>query len=514
MATIKRSQDFGSSPFQCWVCMEQYLKEATGSNQNVTKVQNSNKNYQLILPSTMSLGTIFEKEDDEKEVNMARNSKTPSIVCRRCKMQRYCSRNHMTKDLCQHRAICVVLTDLQKRHQLGHPFLLTSPKAISSITQLQRTISQLKFSARIKLRRPLTWREHELIGYPSYCQVCFRLDKLHTCGECGAVAYCSEHHRQSDVSKHTPEVCRTLALLCSPYRQLGDANKGIIDIPIKVEADQLQLCLEQSHLIEAFAKVTGLVVDDKPWSTIQDFERFDSCSSFSGMASICLALKHISFVAQPQDICTVYVVGASDGQILRYFQLMHLKFFFLLHKDVSQLDLCFIGCQQKMVKDKTRETISFDFQGHKRTITIHFYPMTFEDFTHMEKVDPVLIVMFDIDFGDLYAIKDRIVEKFLPEQTLERESHDWRKCLTEVLHVYGVPICFTSSTKALTKSNYTSILQLANKHNIKVNYCHGGNLYENPYREILPERNQCPMDCETIIYANNYLEVIFTGPKN
>ncbi|XP_068157188.1 uncharacterized protein [Drosophila tropicalis] len=505
MATIKRSQNFGSSPFQCWVCMEEYIKDATGSNQNATKVQNSNMKCQLVLQSTKrSLYTIFEQEDDEKEVDMAGNSKTPSVLCRGCNMQRYCSRSHLTKDYCQHRAICMVLTDLQKGQQVAHPFLFSSPKAITSITQLQRTIAQLKLSARIKLRRPLTWREHELIGYPSYCQVCFQLDKLHTCGECGAVAYCSEHHRLSDVSKHTPEVCRTLALLCSPYRQLGDANKGIINIQIEVEADQLQLRLEESHLIEAFAKVTGLVVDDKPWSTIQDFERFASCSSFSGMASICLALKHISFDAQPQEICTVYVVGASDEQILRYFQSMHLKFFFLLHKDVSQLDLCFIGCQQTMVKEK----------GDQRTVTIRFYPMTFRDFMQKEKLDPVLIALFEIDLGNLYAIKERIVEKSLPQETLESEYHDWRKCLVGMLHVYGVPICFTSSTKALTKSNYATILQLANEHKIKVNRCQLENLNENPYREILPERNQNPMDPETIIYANNYLDVIFTGPKN
>lgn len=93
----------------------------------------------------------------------------------------------------------------------------------------------------------------------------------------------------------------------------------------------------------------------------------------------------------------------------------------------------------------------------------------------------------------------------------EVDDYDWRASLSETLLTYGVPICITSPTIMQSRSDMTYINVLAKELDIVVKpIC---NSTDNPYREILPLHNPCPHDDETVIYVNNYMQVIFTSIK-
>jgi len=61
-------------------------------------------------------------------------------------------------------------------------------------------------------------------------------------------------------------------------------------------------------------------------------------------------------------------------------------------------------------------------------------------------------------------------------------------------------------------SDFTAINEIAKENNIDVKRAY--NITDNPYREILPLHNPDPLDLERIVYANNYLEVVFTSIKH
>lgn len=424
----------------------------------------------------------------------------PSVPCRGCKLQCYCSLRHRV-EYYGHRSFCLVLIDLQKALNIEHPLLLNGK--ISRRSELQDAIAQLMMAVRVKLKRKLTCRERELIGYPAYCVVCYSLETLTACNRCAAVAYCSTDHRWLDRVNHTQEVCNTLALCYLPYRMLE--NK------FEVRQFQHRSDLERSDLVEAFHLATGIEVDNKPWRSLEDYEHFATCSSFSAIGSICLALTHISFLAAPHEIVSVYVLGASEKH-RRYFQEMHLKFYFLQYESVYQLDIYFIGC--KLQSGAGEEELTIEFQDRKRKVVRRSFLMTFERFVKMHKVNPALIIIYNPDFASMDNITERVVEHRYPHavQPLELNDYDWSSCLLEILSTYGVPICFTSPTKMQSRSDITCVNVLARTQKISVECAY--NCRENPYREILPHHNPCPNDNETVIYDNNYLEVIFTSKKS
>ncbi|XP_034475561.1 uncharacterized protein LOC117782651 [Drosophila innubila] len=425
-----------------------------------------------------------EKQTNERQPDIS----NPSVQCRGCKLQSYCSLKHLEEDH-GHRDICKVLSDLQISQNIEHPLLLNG-----EITSgLQHSISQLMLTVRVKLGRLLTTRERELIGNPAFCAVCFRLDKLTACSGCAAVAYCSPKHRCMDRIHHTQEVCQTLARFYSPFRMLE--NK------LEIKHFRQRCDLERTDLVQAFNLATGIQVDSSPWQSIENYERFAACSSFSGIASICLALTHISFLAAPHEVVSVYVVGASEKH-RRYFQEMHLMFFFLQYQSICQLDVYFIG--HKLQPDAREEVLTLELEGYKRKVVKRTFSTTFDRFAKTRRVDPVLIIIYDPDFIDLDNLTDRLVERIFPQN-----GYDWRSYLLETLYTYGVPICITSPTKMQSRSNITCVNLLAKTYEIAVKCAY--NCRENPYREILPYHNPCPDDNETIIYDNNYLEVIFTS---
>lgn len=271
-----------------------------------------------------------------------------NILCKGCKVQRYCGLNHLVEDR-DHRDICRELLSLQKSQCIAHPLLLNGE--IKTQPLLQQTIGQIMLAMRVKLRRRLTRRESELIGYPAYCAVCFRLDELTACTGCGAISYCSPEHQRVDRNKHTPSICQTLALYCTPYRWLDSSQFVIKDF------HQRSPNLALTHLIDAFHLATGIHITSAPWHTFEDYQRFATCSSFSGIGCICFGLTNITFEAAPDETVSIFVVGATE-ETRNYFREMHLKFFFLQYQDVCQLDIYLIG--HKM-QPKTRD-VNFSFE--------------------------------------------------------------------------------------------------------------------------------------------------------
>ncbi|KAH8376934.1 hypothetical protein KR093_002288, partial [Drosophila rubida] len=422
----------------------------------------------------------------------------PILQCKGCKLQRYCSLKHLVEDR-EHHEVCIALNKLQKSLNIEHPLLLNGP--INRRMELQNVIAQLMLATRLKLGRKLTQRERQLIGYPNYCMVCYSRNTLSTCSRCEAVAYCSSEHQRQDLVYHTQDACDTLALFYSPYR--------FLESQLKITNFKLSTDLERSSLVEAFYRATRMEVKSQPWSCLEDYEKFAVCSSFSGIATIGLALTSISFEAAPHETLSIYVVGASEEQ-RRYFQEMHLKFFFLQYQLVWQLVLYFIGHNLQPQDDE--ETI-FNMKGSKRKVLKRTFPITFAQFAKTHMVDPVLIIIFNPDFDALEGVIEEVVEQKYPHaiNPTEENAYDWRSCLLEILYTYSVPICFTSSTKMIFRSNMSCLNEVAATNEIKINNIYGCN--ENPYREILPNLNLSPDDSETIIYDNNYLKVVYTSIK-
>ncbi|EDW57598.1 uncharacterized protein [Drosophila virilis] len=480
MSAINIDQVQYVSPLQCYICA-------------INKASDLQNHQQLFLQQPQQHAT-----DADANKQLAPTAcDTPNIICRGCKMQRYCSLQHLVEDQA-HRDFCRVLIELQKSQNIAHPLLLAGP--LLGRAQLQQATAQLMLAVRVKLRRLLTRRECELIGYPGYCVVCYRLEPLTACVGCSGVAYCSAEHRRLDCCNHTPAVCRTLAFYYSPYRLL---SSQLDIVQLKQRSD-----LKRSHLVETFYAATEIRIDSQPWRSLEQYERFAACSSFSGIASVCLALTNISFVAAPHEILSVYVVGAQELH-RSYFQLMHLKFFFLQYPDVCQLEVYLIG--HKLQPQTGEEVLTFMQGGCQRKVVLCTFPKTFERFVKTHRVDPVLIIIYNPDFAAMDTLTEGIVERKYPHavQPSEQDDYSWHGCLLETLHTYGVPICFTSPTKLQARSDLNCVNALAKVHKIAIERVY--NCTENPYREILPQHNPCPDDDETVIYANNYLEVVFTS---
>lgn len=312
------------SPLQCYICVQKKAMEI----RNIEEEQ-----VETMTMATQQISIKYPPVD---------------ILCQGCKIQRYCELRHLVADD-DHRTICRELINLQRSQGVEHPLLINGP--ILKHSQLQPTISQIMMAMRIKLRRRLTRRETELVGYPAYCAVCYKLEDLAACPGCSAIAYCSPKHRFEDLKYHTPEVCQVFAHYYSPYRWL---ENSMIDI---TEFDQRCPDLEKSHLVEAFAMATNIHIGMAPWRTLEEYQLFSTCSSFSGIACICSGLTNITFEADPEEYVTIYVVGATQ-ETLNYFQVMHLKFFFLQYQDVCNLDVNLIG--HKLARTQERH-IDFDF---------------------------------------------------------------------------------------------------------------------------------------------------------
>lgn len=407
-------------------------------------------------------------------------------------MQRYCSLLHLVEDRREHEPICQVLADLMKFKRIKHPLLIHG--RIESQKQLQLIVSQFKLVVQVKLGRPLSWREHILIGQPAVCRVCLQTEPLEVCAGCGGVAYCCTDHRNADKMSHGEEECRTLAMMSSPFRQL--------DSKLNIQEFKPVTYLSKSHLIDAFFQATSIKVSDNPWSNFDQYDLFSTCSSFSGVASMCYALKHASFDEDPDKPVIIYVIGATDDH-LRYFQEMHLRFLLTMYQSILKIELYFIGPRLEQ-----RSPEVFRDKKSERIVKKRFYDSSFSKFTTINKTNPSLILLLQPDFLGMSQITEELIKQ-LPVKCPYTDSSDWQQCLVGILRNYGVPICYTSLSKAKALSDFTAVKVLARDQNIAVSRTY--NIMENPYREILPLYNPSTEDNEMIVYSNNYLEIVFTS---
>ncbi|EDV36254.2 uncharacterized protein Dana_GF12872 [Drosophila ananassae] len=424
--------------------------------------------------------------------SLANNDGTAQVTCKGCQMQRYCSLSHLVEDREEHEPLCQVLADLMKFKRIRHPLLIHG--RIEGLKQLQLVICQLKLILQVKLRRPLLWREHILIGQPAVCRVCLRTNPLEACTGCGGVAYCHKNHRNEDRICHGGEECRTLAMMSSPFRQL--------DSKLNIKEFKPITDLAESHLIDTFFQATSIPVSDNPWINFDQYDVFSTCSTFSGVASMCYALKHVSFDEDRDKPVIVYVMGATDDH-LRYFQEMHLRFLLTMYQRIMKLELYFIGPSL----DQRSPEVYRDRKS-KRIVEKRFYESTFAEFPTINRANPNLILLLQPDFLCMSHISEELIKQ-LPIKSPYSDSIDWQQCLIGILQNYGVPICYTSLSKAKALSDFTAVKVLARDHKIAVKRTF--NIMENPYREILPLYNPFIEDNEIIVYNNNYLEIVFTS---
>ncbi|KAH8272855.1 hypothetical protein KR018_004997, partial [Drosophila ironensis] len=411
---------------------------------------------------------------------------TASVTCQGCRLQRYCSKKHRQEDHHEHKSLCRVLSDVLKLKSIANPLLFRGK--ITNLGQLQMITSQLKLIAQVRLQRRLSWREHHLLGNPAVCIKCLQTEGVQACQGCGAVVHCREEE-----IKHNSEECRTLALLSSPFRQLDR----------KLNITKFKACsdISNSHLVEAFFEACSIKVTDHPWTNFEQYDRFATCSSFSGIASMCLALKHASSLG---EIATVYVLGDTNEH-MQYFQEMHLRFFFKQNPDIQKLELNFIGPNLDTLKS---ETLILRSGKSKHNVVKRYFPLTFSEFAEFYEVSPDLILLLQPDLLRIANLTQLLIQLLPGQKKNPEEDLDWQDCLGRMLQVHGVPICYTSLSKVLARSDFTAFHVLARKHNVALRRLY--NLSENPYREILPLCNPSAQDSERIVYANNYLEIVFT----
>ncbi|XP_030377075.1 uncharacterized protein LOC115625971 [Scaptodrosophila lebanonensis] len=489
---------YGSS-VQCCVCVYDKMQalQAAQLDPEIKNKEDVNNNEQQLENKTNNCLPIKQQYvDDVDELAgslqnvQLRESPQTLITCKICKMQQYCL-SHAGADVdMPHRDMCLVLQELQQVLNISHPLLLHG--AIKNAHQLHITTGQLKLALIVKLQRPLSPRENDLICYPAYCMVCYRLESLTACTACGGVAYCSGEHRQLDEVNHK-SMCNSLRIYYNPYKLLSLEPE-----PIKTFYESLDL--QSSHLVEAFHRATHLDVTSDPQSlkTLAGYQRFATCSSFSCIASICLALTHVHLECRPGKMVKIYIVGAGEEQ-LKYFEEMHLKFFFLQYHDVCILELFFVG--QRLLP-RSKKLIQFMFKGLQRTVIKQTYAMTFRQFTDTYYIHPTLLVLYHPDLAQMSTLTEQLAD-------IQSDDHCWYNCLVSVLQAHGVPICYTSATKVQARSDYLALSVVADEYDINIKSVY--NFTENPYRGILPQRNFSPNDSETLIYANNYLEVIFSN---
>ncbi|XP_053672330.1 uncharacterized protein LOC128722679 [Anopheles nili] len=422
-----------------------------------------------------------------------------NVVCKGCKLIKYCSVQHQKLDAPSHDEFCLsvqaVTTKLKVDHIVRCPekmYLEHLSTFASDKRSLKRLVDCNRFLIERVLNRSLLYHEHIMVQFLTVCNVCLNYDseKLDFCSDCRQVAYCSEEHRQRDRENHS-KWCDLLRInFCL------DFGKFIFkcDSFIRLIGDKVDLQFLPKDSFQLASEIMGRNIKARSRSvsksglTIelpQEMDNIKLASHFSWVGTILYALKCTDMYDDLQDDLVVFIIGTDNEDV--FFNRLTNTAFFVFIPMLRRLRLYFIGPNLKQndgyqnYLDETRvvEAVLYRDLYHK-------LPQKYE------LPNPHLIIAFNCGFHEFCGT---------PEET-------WSETIRNLLCIPNVPFAFTSYTHEEAVNDATTVLREAQMLDKRDALTYVLRAAVNPLRNPDPIRNPDLTDETDVLYhKNGYLSI-------
>ncbi|XP_036321753.1 uncharacterized protein LOC118735870 [Rhagoletis pomonella] len=460
--------------------------------------------YDMCSSRCCNICLLLEVEKQSKGASPSKEPMPQKLhKCSGCQLVMYCSQEHQRMDWQLHRGFCRAISQIMSNYQIKHPYLI-SGQPHDSYT-MERAILQVKYLLRTLLGRKLEYHEEELTSFPAYCEICYHLERVQSCTRCHGVSYCSPQHAAQDSERHKAR-CGLLQLYYCPYKVQPQMSPDMLVEDLRTPVDDV-LTMD---LKQAFEHITSRKLPKVPTASMKNYQLFSCAGDFSCIGTICFTLRFTEMAEFKGNKFAIFILGATVEQDL-WFRQIHTKWFFLQFKQITRLELYFIGPE---VLGAARREITYNYMGADRTVLYTSYRMLFQEFTKETRLKPSLIAIFNCGFSEhapstVAEQKEQRERTGIPGDACATKD-TWSHGILEMLQTYDLPILFTSLTRLEADFDYGAILRVAQADRLETRIKRLFDVKKNPYRDLRPLRNWQNQNDDDIFYRNGYVQAVIS----
>uniref|UniRef100_A0A182P683 MYND-type domain-containing protein n=1 Tax=Anopheles epiroticus TaxID=199890 RepID=A0A182P683_9DIPT len=421
----------------------------------------------------------------------------PLQPCRKCKLIKYCSKNHQLYDAPTHKPFCMAVQSILQKSGTDH--VLRCAESFLGIQFKANPVDMVAFMNLVKctsllvskiLNRPLMHHEHMMLTFPSLCNVCmeYRPEKLFVCANCNQVAYCSKEHQESDRKKHS-KWCDRLRINFFFDTDISN-NSSIGAFPkFAFENEETFQNTFPKDIFELAS--TALEVEVKSSATepglelAEELHNISIAGMFSHVGTILYVMRALGMFEEVDNELRVYILGAEKDHV--FFNAFTNTVLFRFLPKLRRLRLFFIGPNV----DKAAESV-MHFSDN-RIIEIEMHRYVFHKIPEKVKLPEAhLAIAFNSGFNEFYGSK----------------KYTWEETLRRILKKPNLAFAFTSYTLGEAMDD-ASIMELTEQrlpsfHNLVFMRRN----IVNPFRNPVPIRNPNQADENDVLYyENGYLSI-------
>uniref|UniRef100_A0A182I768 MYND-type domain-containing protein n=2 Tax=Anopheles arabiensis TaxID=7173 RepID=A0A182I768_ANOAR len=359
----------------------------------------------------------------------------PLLLCKKCKLIKYCSKKHQTYDAPSHKEFCTAVQSVLQKSGTDHVLRCTESflgKLFNSnpenLTAFMNHVHCTGLLISKILQRPLYHHENQMLSFPALCNVCleYRPERLFFCDNCQQVAYCSEEHQQSDREAHA-KWCDGLRL--NFYYGTDTTNCATKLYPnFDFEQDETSQKPFPKDTFELLSAAAGRDIQtsltEPGLELAQELENINAAGIFSPVGTILHVLRTVGLQHELEEELNVFVLGA-ELDYLCFNPVTEAVLFRFLPK-LRRLRLYLIGPN---VNDAASSVMHF---MNNRTIEVEVYRYLFHKLPPQFKLPkPHLAVAFNCGFNEFFGTG----------------KHTWDETIRQLLTIPNVPLAFTSYTQ-------------------------------------------------------------------
>ncbi|XP_050072333.1 uncharacterized protein LOC126560417 [Anopheles maculipalpis] len=432
-------------------------------------------------------------------------SKEKLKFCSKCKLIKYCGKEHQKIDAPIHKDFCSAVHSVLMKSGTDHvlccadrylskPFASANSKT-NNMSDLMVRINCTSVLLAKVLGRSLYYHEQQLISFPLLCNVCmeYRAEKLTLCQDCQQTGYCGEEHRLADREKHSK--------LCDRLRINFLYDGRPVTMPENVYPNMHfndHEMLQKPFPKDTFALASAMLLKDfQNWDTEpghelgQQMEELKIAGMFSHVGTILYVLQKVRLLEDVGAKLNIFILGAEKELLL--FNTVTQAAFFAFMPNLKHLRLCFIG---PMVEKGHKGVAHFAGNRRVEIESYHYLYHRLPEAVNLPK--PHLVIAFNCGFTEFIGTP----------------NHTWNKTILKVLAIPNVPFAFTSYTlqEASEDACIVELLSTDNAQDGTIAYVVRNAV--NPFRHPVPLRNPNLDDEFDVLYhENGYLSVCFMQDK-